>query len=141
MRSIYSPRQPHATTRPTTINFGSAERGQQSIEGFLKTLTNEAYESDYLFYSPVGQFSHDRYHYRLARYIFLGPESSDEPIRLGIFATIHGDEPESGQALIEFLQRLHREPERARGYQIFAYPVCNPSGFEDGTHHSRSGHD
>ena len=34
-----------------------------------------------------------------------------------------------------------KEPERARGYQIYVYPVSNPTGVEDGTRHSRSGVD
>lgn len=141
MRSIYTPKHTYSSSHPKTIDFGSADPLRHSIESFLQPLAIEAEESDYLYYSPVGQFSHGRDSYRLARYVFLGPAADDEPIRLGIFATIHGDEPEGGEALIEFLRRLHRDPERARGYQIFAYPVCNPSGFEDGTHHSRSGHD
>src|SRR5690606_3712220 len=32
-------------------------------------------------------------------------------------------------------------PERARGYQIFVYPICNPTGVEDGTRHARTGLD
>ncbi len=48
---------------------------------------------------------------------------------------------EGTQALAEFLLRLHLEPERARGYQIFVYPIVNPTGFEDGTPKTRRGHD
>jgi hypothetical protein len=28
-----------------------------------------------------------------------------------------------------------------RAYRIHLYPICNPTGFEDGTRHARSGHD
>jgi hypothetical protein len=77
----------------------------------------------------------------LPRYVFVGPKAGDEPIRVGVFAGIHGDEPEGGHALVRFLQRLEAKPELAAGYCLFIYPVCNPTGIEDGTRHSRSGKD
>lgn len=77
----------------------------------------------------------------LPRYVFVGPKAGDEPIRVGVFAGIHGDEPEGVHALVRFLQRLEAKPELAAGYCLFIYPVCNPTGIEDGTRHSRSGKD
>jgi protein MpaA len=79
--------------------------------------------------------------YELPRYIFLGPRGGDAPIRLGIFAAIHGDEPEGAHALVNLLQLLETHPEVATGYLLAIYPVCNPSGFEDHTRASRSGKD
>jgi hypothetical protein len=76
----------------------------------------------------------------LERFTFAGPNSSD-PIRLGIFAGIHGDEPAGPAALVEFLKLLAEQPALAEGYLIHAYPVCNPTGFEDGTRHNRTGAD
>ena len=79
--------------------------------------------------------------YELPRYLFVGPKGGDESIRLGLFAGIHGDEPEGVHALIQFLTLLNREPELAKGYCLFVYPVCNPTGFEDRTRQARSGKD
>jgi hypothetical protein len=66
---------------------------------------------------------------------------SPEPVRLGIFAAIHGDEPAGALGLVEFLLELSAQPEWAAGYQVHAYPVCNPTGFEDNTRCSRRGKD
>lgn len=77
----------------------------------------------------------------IPRYIFIGPQGGDRPIRVGIFAGIHGDEPEGVRAAVLFLQLLETVPEVARGYSITVYPVCNPSGYEADTRHSRSGKD
>jgi hypothetical protein len=77
----------------------------------------------------------------LPRYLFVGPRGGDTPIRVGIFAGIHGDEPEGVHALVQFVQLLERKPELAAGYYLSIYPVCNPTGFEDGTRHSRAGKD
>ena len=79
--------------------------------------------------------------YELPHYTFAGPDGGDEATRIGIFATIHGDEPESGLGLARFLQELLQHPEVAQGFVIEAYPVCNPTGYEDGNRHARSGKD
>lgn len=64
-----------------------------------------------------------------------------EAIKLGIFGAIHGDEPASAMGVVQFLLELAGEPEWAAGYHVCAYPVCNPTGFEDNTRGSRHGKD
>ena len=79
--------------------------------------------------------------YELPRYLFIGPKGGDAPIRIAIFAGIHGDEPEGVHAAVQFLKLLETRPELAAGYALSVYPVCNPTGFEDNTRHSRRGKD
>jgi hypothetical protein len=88
----------------------------------------------------LGPFVHHGRAYSLPCFSLDGPNSSD-PIRLGIFAGIHGDEPAGTLALVEFLRGLVAEPCRAENYLIHAYPICNPSGFERGTRASAAGCD
>lgn len=107
----------------------------------IALLRSEALGSEFLSYSEIGKFRDGGAVYSIPRFVFNGPGSSDEPVRIGIFAAIHGDEPETAHAALEFLRRLLREPERARGYEIYVYPVTNPTGFEDGTRHNRNGVD
>ena len=114
---------------------------QHSVFHAVEDLRQQCEGSDHLFFSDIGKFRHGNSTYTLPRFMFLGPGTDDEPVRIGIFAAIHGDEPETAHAAIEFLRRLAEEPERARGYQIFVYPICNPTGVEDGTRHSRDGQD
>lgn len=78
--------------------------------------------------------------YHLPRLTFHDPRVVD-PIRLGIFAAIHGDEPAGALAVVQFLRELSEQPALAEGYRVDAYPVCNPTGFEDNTRHSRAGKD
>ncbi len=80
--------------------------------------------------------------YWLPRIVFRGEAERGEPyIRLGIFAGIHGDEPAGVEALVDFLQAMESDPFLFRAYQIHIFPLCNPTGYEDGTRHSRSGRD
>jgi protein MpaA len=87
------------------------------------------------------RFTHDGEEYVIPRYIFLGPQGGDAPTRLGIFAGVHGDEPEGARAAVLFLKLLEVAPQLATGYSVTIYPVCNPTGYEDNTRLSRNGKD
>jgi hypothetical protein len=88
----------------------------------------------------LGPFAIGTREYSLPCGKFTGPNSTD-PIRIGIFAGIHGDEPAGTFAAIEFLRRLSTRPALAENYSVRAYPICNPTGFEDNTRVSRGGQD
>lgn len=115
--------------------------GNHHVFNRVEELRALAQSSERLSYTEVGHFQHGPQSYTLPRFSFQGPGADEDPVRIGIFAAIHGDEQETAIAAIEFLHRLAAEPERGRGYQIYVYPVCNPSGVEDGSRFSRSGVD
>ncbi len=81
----------------------------------------------------------DKYH--LDQFLFVGPRGGGDYLRVGLFAGVHGDEVAGVHAAVRFLQELAAQPEIARGYEVYVYPLCNPTGYEDGTRHSRSGRD
>ncbi|MES1180961.1 MAG: hypothetical protein ABUL66_03770 [Verrucomicrobiota bacterium] len=107
----------------------------------LKPLSDLAENSDYLVGGSVGQFLAGENVFQIPRFIFMGPTGGGDTIRLGIFAGLHGDDPEGAEALVEFLQELEVAPQVARGCHIYAYPVCNPSGFVACTHGNADGED
>lgn len=114
---------------------------RRPLDRLLAQLDQLAENSSQLIRKPFGRFHCDGQSYNLPRYLYLGPKGGGEIIRIGIFAAIHGDEPEGALGLIRFIAALEKNPELAKGYCLFIYPVCNPTGFEDGTRHSRSGKD
>jgi hypothetical protein len=80
--------------------------------------------------------------YWLPRVIFRGAqEQGEETLRLAIFAGLHGDEPAGVYALVDLLRALEADPFVGRAYRLYIYPLCNPTGYEDGTRNSRSGAD
>jgi predicted deacylase len=79
--------------------------------------------------------------YEMHRYVLHGPKAGHEPIRLGLFAGVHGDEPAGSLALLQFLEDLTAEPGPAVGYELWAYPWVSPTGAEDGTRENRAGKD
>lgn len=114
---------------------------RRPLDRLLSQLDQLAESSEQLIRKPFGHFESQGQVYCLPRYIFLGPKGGGDTVRIGIFATIHGDEPEGALALTRFVSALEKKPELAKGYCLFLYPVCNPTGFEDNTRHSRNGKD
>jgi murein peptide amidase A len=114
---------------------------KRSVAEVIEPLEQMAAAVPSLVANPSAQFTSGGEVWNLPRYIFVGPKGGDDAIRLGLFAGIHGDEPEGVHALVTFLRLLEQKPELVANYCLFVYPVCNPTGFEDRTRHARSGKD
>jgi hypothetical protein len=114
---------------------------RNSTADLLDPLVARSRSSASLLYKPLAPFEINGAPYQIPRFIFLGPRGGAEPIRIGIFAAIHGDETATATAATKFLELLDLAPELARDFCLFIYPICNPTGFEDGTRFSRRGRD
>lgn len=106
------------------------------LRPFWETVENGLLES-----GSLGGFIAGDAGYELHRFTLRGATDGNTTVKLGIFATIHGDEPQGAHALLELARLSRHEPEIFRGYEVHLYPLCNPTGFEDGTRHSRRGED
>jgi hypothetical protein len=112
-----------------------------ATQRLLKPLLDLVDNSNYLIGGSVGQFLVDQSVYQIPRFIFMGSAGGGDTIRLGIFAGLHGDDPEGAAALVEFFQELEAAPQAARGYHLYAYPICNPVGFAARTRNPAVGGD
>lgn len=111
------------------------------IQALLKPLLELSRKSDYLVAGSAGEFATDIGIFQIPRFVFMGPSGGGETLRLGIFASFHGDQPEGAQALVEFLRELELKPQIARGYHLYVYPICNPTGFVAQTRNNFAGED
>lgn len=118
-----------------------SHRERRQIRPLLRPLDELARGSDYLFAAHLSYNDQRGLVQSMPKYLFTGPGDHCSYLRVGIFAGIHGDEETGVLAAVELLQRFHADPERARGYELFVYPVCNPDGYVDNTRWSRSGLD
>lgn len=124
------------------MSFTSTTTPVRSLQNLLDRLDALAAQGGALIRSAdAGEFFSEGGRQVIARYIFSGPSEGQTPIRLGIFAGLHGDEPAGPEALVIFLSDLLRAPSQARGYELSIYPVTNPAGYEDNTRHNRAGKD
>lgn len=103
---------------------------------FVQVGTSDTLRADSLGFWRVGEERH-----WLPRFIFQRTHLVKPRIKVAIFAGLHGDEPASILGLMDFVRRLDENPAIGREFQLWIYPLCNPTGFLDGTRHSRSGKD
>ena len=128
-------------TTSTLKHTAVPARDRRSVGELLAPLNQLAEQSPHFLSSSFGGFRSAGRNYSLPRYVYLGPKGGGDTLRIGIVATIHGDEPEGALALTRFVRELEARREIAKGFALFIYPVCNPTGFEDATRASRSGKD
>jgi len=87
---------------PTTVAPLSRRRQRRSIADLLAPLEQIAANSPNLVANHDARFELNGVNYELPRYLFVGPRGGDTPIRIGIFAGIHGDEPEGVHAIVDY---------------------------------------
>jgi murein peptide amidase A len=126
-----------ATPAPAKV-FGASEG---VIRKFLAPLLDIAENSDWLVAGAVGEFFASGTRFHIPRFIFMGPTGGGDTVRLGIFAGLQGDDRSGPEAVLTLLQQLESRPDLAKGYHIFVYPICNPSGFARGIRCNAAGHD
>ena len=112
---------------------------QRSFRDPVHSLDEIALRSVNLVGKPLPEYECDGRSFYIPRYLFIGPKGGAEPIRVGLFAGTHGDDPEGTTALREFIERLELTPTMATGYCLFLYPLLNPSGYEAGTRETAAG--
>lgn len=107
----------------------------------LGPLYELANSCENLVHSRLGVIGLGTEELELSRFVFNGPRGGGDPVRFGLFAGIHGDEPAGVIALSRLLEQLAQRPEMAEGYRLLVYPACNPSGLMAVSRHSRNGKD
>jgi hypothetical protein len=69
---------------------------------------------------------------QISRYVFEGEQTSESPIRIGIFAGLRGDDEVGPAAVSMFLADLVALPYLANDLRIYAYPIVSAANFETG---------
>jgi len=111
------------------------------LRKLLLPLLFEVAASPYLIADSIGMWHMGEERFWMPRFIFQRTQRMKRRIKVGLFAGLHGDEPEAVLGLVDLVRALNARPEGGRDYQLFIYPMCNPSGLADDTRCSRSGAD
>lgn len=130
---------------PPLANSPSADPATTSRPVHPRAVTQRCHalrnQCEFVEASVVGTFLAPGGNCELPRIRLVGPYAGHDPIRLGIFAGIHGDEPAGVEALLQFAESLVRDPARMAGYDLVLYPLVNPTGYERGSRENFAGKD
>ena len=118
-------------SRSSTVEEG--EGMPPPLRELLLPLLFEVAASPYLIADSIGTWHTGEERFWMPRFIFQRTQRMKRRIKVGVFAGIHGDEPEAVLGLVDLVRALNSRPEVGREYQLFIYPMCNPSGLADGT--------
>jgi hypothetical protein len=124
-----------------TLGAAALSEEMGAAQRLLAPLFTLAETSDWLIAGAVGEFEVGEKLFHIPRFIFMGPKGGGDTIRLAIFAALDGRHPEGPEAVVELLRDLDQNPAPARGFHIYVYPICNPSGFEAATRQNARGQD
>ena len=124
---------------PLRMEF--SPNGTTTIKELLLPLFIQVGTSTTLRADSLGFWREGEDRYWLPRFAFQRTQIVKPRITLGLFAGIHGDEIASILGAIDFVRELDDDPNLAREFQLWIYPLCNPSGYINGTRESRGGLD
>ena len=127
--------------RDPSLRFSQIPRVTSSIKEILLPLFIQVGASDTLRADSLGFWRVGEDRFWLPRFVFQRTTVIKSRIKVAIFAGIHGDEPAGILGLIDFVRELDADPALGKEFQLWIYPLCNPSGYIAATRHSSSGLD
>lgn len=111
------------------------------IEDLLRPLLTQVQYSHCLTADAVGEWTVGGRLFCIPKFHFQRTSVTKDRIKVGVFAGIHGDEPAGILGLMDFIRELDEDPENGRSFELFLYPLCNPTGYLAGTRESSAGKD
>jgi hypothetical protein len=106
----------------------------QELSESLHALYALSQRSNYVFGSPIGPFYHKAHHLNLPRFVYFGPHTHDESLRLAFYAGFEHADLRSTFALLHLVERLAIAPDIGQGLNLSFFPLVDAVGlFQGGT--------
>lgn len=105
----------------------------------LTALYALAQRSRHVFASPLGPFYRDARHYHVPRFVYFGPHTSDESLRLAFHAGFDSSDLRGTLALLHFVERLALTPEVGQGLNLSFFPLADITGLLRGEYRRLTG--
>ncbi len=106
----------------------------------LTSLYALAQRSRYVFASPLGPFYRKARHYHVPRFVYFGPHTSDESLRLAFHAGFDSADLRGTLALLHFVERLALTPDLGQGLNLSFFPLADITGLLRGESQQLAGH-
>ncbi|MBW8780546.1 MAG: hypothetical protein JF599_01475 [Verrucomicrobia bacterium] len=98
----------------------------------LTALYALSQRSRHVFASPLGPFYQQAHHYHLPRFVYFGPHTSDESLRLAFYAGFDASDLRGTLAMLHFVERLARTPDLGQGLNLSFFPAADVTGLLHG---------
>jgi hypothetical protein len=112
--------RPAATSSSLSLSAALAEQ--------LSTLYQLVQRSEYVFGSPLGPFFHRTRHQHVPRFVYFGPHTAEESVRLAFYAGFDRRDLRGTLALLHFVERLAVAPDLGQSLNISFFPLVDVLG-------------
>ncbi|MDR2674082.1 MAG: hypothetical protein LBC18_04230 [Opitutaceae bacterium] len=104
----------------------------RAFAGQLSSLYTLSHRSDYVFGSPLGPFYHRAHSLHIPRFVYFGPDSHDESLRLAFHAGFESADLRGSLALLHLVGGLARAPDLGQGLNLSFFPLVDVAGLFHG---------
>jgi hypothetical protein len=102
------------------------------LSDYLSKLYVLSQRSDYVFASPIGPFYHRALHLSLPRFVYFGPHTHDESLRLAFLTGFNHQDLRGSLALLQFIEHLVLKPDLGHGLNLSLFPLLDVAGLYHG---------
>ncbi len=125
-----------SSSRPATVARASASASSLTLSAALgeqlSTLYALAQQSEHVFGTPLGPFAHaGRQHY-VPRFVYFGPQTSEESPRLAFLAGLDSRDLRPTLALLHLVEELALKPSLGQSLHLAFYPLVDVLGQQGG---------
>lgn len=85
-------------------------------------------KSAHVFGSPLGPVAHEGRNYQLPRFVYFGPHTSEESVRLSFLGSFNSHDLRPTLALLHLVEELALEPSIGQSLHLAFYPLIDLLG-------------
>lgn len=98
----------------------------------LHALHESAQRSDHVFASPLGPFREEGAEYYVPRFVYFGPHTSQESLRVAVLSGFSRHDGVVVSALLSFVEQLARQSDIGQSLNVSIFPIANVVGLLGG---------
>jgi len=127
-----------ASTRFSTVARTSTSAAPRTdspphaLSEYLSKLYALSQRSNYVFASPIGPFYYRALHLSLPRFVYFGPHTHDESLRLAFLSGFNQQDLRGSLALLQFIEHLVLTPDLGHGLNLSLFPLLDVAGLYHG---------
>lgn len=106
----------------------SIPRLSPTLSQRVSALHESAQKSDHVFASPLGPFRDGTREHYVPRFVYFGPHTSHESVRLAVLAGFGRHDRSAVNALLAFIENLAHAPDIGQSLNVSFFPVTNVLG-------------